>query len=95
MFELRAAGKERLMSTLTNIECPSKSAFLAYDEKDQMLILSHGKNINLINTKNSPFYAGGNHKSAITAGIYDEESNLIGCADEDGTVIFYNICFKP
>ena len=59
------------MDTLTNIDCPQNSPFLAYHEKGQMLAVAHGSKIILISTKNIPLYSGGAHISPITTGLYD------------------------
>ena len=83
-----------MTNTLTNIDCPSESPFLAFHEKGQILVLAHRKQIVLISAKNIALFCGGNHRSKITAGIYDEEGNVIGCADEDGVVILYNLSMK-
>ena len=56
-----------------------------------MFVTSYGKSIVLISTKNVPLFAGGAQKCPITAGIYEEESNVIACAGQDGLIIFYNI----
>ena len=45
----------------------------------------------LLDTKNTPLYAGGNSTSAIKAGLYDDHNNIVITGDEDGTIILYNI----
>ena len=94
VIEIRPPGKERLTNTLTNIECPSESPFLAFNEKGQVVVVAHRNQIVLISAKNVALFCGGNHRCKITAGIYDEESNIIGCADEEGVVILYNLSIK-
>ncbi len=59
-----------------------------------MIITSNSQYIVLISTKNVPLFAGGSHKTPITAGLYNAEGNLIVTADQEGNVVFYNMSFR-
>jgi hypothetical protein len=59
-----------------------------------MIITSNGKYIVLVSSKNVPLFAGGSHNTAITAGVFDLEANLIITADEENNIIFYNLSLR-
>lgn len=56
-----------------------------------MIITSNNEYIVLVSSKNVPLFAGGSHKAKITAGLFDNESNVIVTADEENNIIFYNL----
>jgi hypothetical protein len=56
-----------------------------------MIITSNNQYIVLVSSKNVPLFAGGSHKSSITAGLFDNESNVIVAADEESNIVFYNL----
>lgn len=66
----------------------------AFNEHNQMIITSNGQYIVIVSTKNIPLFAGGAHKQPITAGLFDNDSNIVVTADQESNVIFYNLSMR-
>lgn len=94
MIENKGEGKEKLMRILTNIDCPENTKIFAFNEKNEFIVLSFGRNIVLMSTRNNPLFSGRFGDGEIVGGIYDDRNNVILSADSDGFVSLYNICIQ-